>query len=80
MSGFEERILRRWSGTTIMLRSLMFGIAGVAPLMLYVMFGPRDGNPIGLGLLAVATVPVALFGFAIGDVKFIVEAFTSRGG
>ena len=80
MSQLEERALRRWSGSTIMLRSLMLGGAGVTPLMLYGLVGPRDGNPIGLGLLAVATVPIAAFGFAIGVIKFIVEAFTSRGG
>jgi hypothetical protein len=25
--------------------------AGTVPLLLYVVFGPKDGNPIGLGLL-----------------------------
>ena len=24
---------------------------GTAPLLLYVMFGPKDGNPVGLGIL-----------------------------
>lgn len=28
---------------------------GTVPLLLYVMFGPADGNPIGLGLLAWAS-------------------------
>lgn len=77
MSQFEERALRRWSGTTIILRSLMFGGAGVAPLMLYIMFGPSDGNPIGLGLLAVATVPLAVCGVGIGLIKVVVEALSS---
>jgi hypothetical protein len=76
MSQLEERALRRWSGRTIMLRSLMLGGAGVAPLMLYIMFGPSDGNPIGLGLLAVATVPFALCGLGIGLIKFLVEALS----
>ncbi|NGY05200.1 hypothetical protein [Solimonas terrae] len=28
---------------------------GTAPLLLYIIFGPSDGNPIGLGLLAWAS-------------------------
>jgi hypothetical protein len=26
-------------------------VLGTAPLLLYVLFGPRDGNPVGLGIL-----------------------------
>ena len=29
--------------------------AGTVPLLLYIAFGPADGNPIGLGLLAWAS-------------------------
>jgi hypothetical protein len=28
-------------------------VAGYLPLQLYIIFGPADGNPIGLGLLMV---------------------------
>ena len=66
MSHPEERVLQRWSGKTIIVRSLMVGLAGMAPLLLYATFGPSDGNPIGLGLLAVAVVPFALCGVAFG--------------
>jgi len=44
-------------------------LAAVAPLLLYVVFGPRDGNPIGLGLLF-------FFGFPVGLVIFIVGMVT----
>jgi len=80
MSQLEERVLRRWSGKTIVLRSLLFGLAGIAPLLLYIMLGPSDGNPIGLGLLAVAVVPLALCGVAFGLVKFFIEAFAGQEG
>ena len=30
---------------------LIIAAAGSVPLLLYVIFGPKDGNPIGLGLL-----------------------------
>jgi hypothetical protein len=32
---------------------------GTGPLVLYVIFGPSDGNPIGLGLLFVFSFPFA---------------------
>jgi hypothetical protein len=40
--------------------------ASLAPLLLYVIFGPKDGNPIGLGLLMVFGVPVGLLILIIG--------------
>lgn len=36
-----------------MVWSVAFGIFGVAPLLLYIVFGSADRNSIGLGLLAV---------------------------
>lgn len=32
---------------------------GTGPLLLYAIFGPADGNPIGLGLLFILTFPFA---------------------
>lgn len=40
--------------------------ASVAPLLLYVTFGPKDGNPIGLGLLMVFGVPIGVLLLVIG--------------
>lgn len=46
---------------------------GTMPLLLYIIFGPADGNPIGLGLLAWASwlvggicIVVALLGRLFG--------------
>jgi hypothetical protein len=76
MSGIEAAAVRRWSGAGIALGSLALGIAAVLPLLLYIAFGPKDGNPIGLGLLAVAGVPIAAVGIFVGVVKMLVERFT----
>ena len=73
MSKLEEKLLTRWSGRTLLLGSFLIGVAGVAPLMLYIAFGPRDGNPIGLGLLAVFAVPVSGVGILAGLIKLLVE-------
>jgi hypothetical protein len=79
MSRIEEALLRRFSGLKIMVWSIALGVAGVAPLLLYGAFGPADGNPIGLGLLAVAAVPFAGAGVVVGLIKMLVEHFAGRG-
>lgn len=78
MSGIEEALLRRFPGSRILLWSVVFGLAGVAPLLLYVAFGPADGNPIGLGLLAVVAVPIGTVGAGVGLIKILVERFGPR--
>lgn len=78
MSHIEETLLRRFSGLRILAWSIAFGAAGILPLQLYIMFGPADGNPIGLGLLAVAAVPIAGVGAVFGLVKMLVEYFSGR--
>lgn len=80
MSRIEEAILRRWSGLRLMAMSAALGAAGVLPLLLYVAFGPKDGNPIGLGLLAVAAVPVAGVGMAAGAISALVQWLRGRRG
>lgn len=60
----------------ILRTSLLLGAAGIAPLLLYILLGPADGNPIGLGLLAVVAVPASVVGMAIGCVTLLVERFT----
>ncbi|MBS0308232.1 MAG: hypothetical protein JSS58_04595 [Proteobacteria bacterium] len=69
----EETLLRRLSGLTILLWSLVLGAAGIVPLLLYIAFGPSDGNPIGLGLLAAFAVPVGAIGACTGLVKMLIE-------
>ena len=75
----EEAFVRRWSGRQMIRGSALLAAAGVGPLLLYALIGPADGNPIGLGLLAVATVPIAGMGLVIGVVKLAVEHFGQGG-
>jgi hypothetical protein len=66
---------KRGFGPKILLTSLAAGAIGVAPLLLYVLLGPEDGNPVGLGLLAMLAVPVAAIGTLIGLATMAVEFF-----
>jgi hypothetical protein len=50
---------RRLKGTRLLVAGLVVLVLGVGPLLLYIPFGPADGNPIGLGLLAFVAMPVA---------------------
>jgi hypothetical protein len=75
MSRIEEAMLRRLSGVQITLWSIGLGLLRYLPLRLYIWFGPEDGNPIGLGLLAVAVLPFAGVGVVVGLIKTAVEYF-----
>lgn len=79
MIDLEQRLLRRYSGRAFVAGSVVLGLAGWLPLLLYIEFGPADGNPIGLGLLAMVTAPVAVVGLLVGLVKMLVERFGARG-
>ena len=76
MSQLEESLLRRWSERTLLIAGIAVGLAGVAPLALYVWLGPADGNPIGLGLLAVVAVPISAIVTLTGIIKLVVAYFS----
>lgn len=73
MKDLEESLLRRWKGLRIVAISLALGLIGVLPLLLYIAVGPKDGNPIGLGLLAVLAIPIATIGALVGLIWLVVE-------
>ena len=75
MIDIEVSLLRRWKGLRIVAISLGLGLVGVLPLLAYVAFGPKDGNPIGLGLLAVVAVPIETIGVVVGLIRLVVEVF-----
>jgi len=79
MSRTEEAALSRWTGFRIVVWSIVFGFVSYSPLQLYIWFGPDDGNPIGLGLLAVFGLPASALGIAIGLIKALVQYFRRRG-
>ena len=63
-------------GLRILMRSLLVGALGVVPLLVYMLLGPKDGNPIGLGLLAALAVAVSGIGMLIGAVIAAMEFFS----
>src|SRR5688572_21585518 len=63
-------------GVRILLTSLTIGAVGVTPLLLYILLGPEDGNPIGLGLLAVLAMAVGGIGSLIGAGIAVLEFLT----
>ncbi len=79
MSRVEEALLRRFSGLTIMVAGAAIALVGVLPLLLCGEFGPADGNPIGLGLLAVVAVPLGGACAAVGLVTTLIQYFLRRG-
>lgn len=79
MSHLEEKIIRRYSGRRILLFGAAVAGIGALPLLLYIAVGPEDGNPIGLGLLAVAAVPTGAVIAAVGLIKTLVQLLTRRG-
>jgi hypothetical protein len=79
VSYLEETLLRRVSGARIMVWSFVIGFGGVLPLLLYMALGPADGNPLGLGLLAMVAVPVGGVGVVVGLIAMLVQKFDRRG-
>jgi hypothetical protein len=63
----------------MLLLALLAGAGMIGPLLLYIAFGPADGNPIGLGLLAALGVPVAGVLLLTGLVQLAAGAFSARG-
>ncbi|HEX5032768.1 MAG TPA: hypothetical protein VFX78_15085, partial [Candidatus Eisenbacteria bacterium] len=57
MIDFEARLIKRWSAARFLIAGIVIAAVGYLPLQLYILFGPRDGNPIGLGLLAIFAIP-----------------------
>jgi hypothetical protein len=79
MTSVRHSAPRRSTGLRILRGSLVAGAIGISPLLLYMLLGPADGNPIGLGLLAMLAVPVALIGGLIGLVTLAVERIQRAG-
>lgn len=57
--------------------AIVVGI-GCAPLLFYIQFGPADGNPIGLGLLAVAGMFGGMVLGGLGVLSLVMQYFFGR--
>ena len=71
MIDLEHRLLKRWPAAAFLKAGLALMAVGFLPILLYAMFGPADGNPIGLGLLMAVLVPVGFLLFGIGLLKWL---------
>jgi hypothetical protein len=80
VSRVQETIATHLRGAKIMKASALLMLVGVGPIFLYALLGPRDGNPIGLGLLAFFSFPVASAGLVAGAIKLAAERLARRRG
>lgn len=65
-------------GIKVIALSLLLVFVSAAPIMLYILLGPADGNPIGLGLLFAVGALVAHVGFVLGILLLLWDNFISR--
>ena len=66
------------SGRKLLKRGLLCLLAGYLPLQFHILFGPADGNPIGLGLLFVVAAPAGTIMALIGAIQWGVSAAMER--
>jgi hypothetical protein len=78
MAQRKGHALLRLTGVRLMLGSVVVGLVGVAPLLLYVAIGPADGNPVGLGLLAMLALALGAIGLLLGVVLSLVQLLLRR--
>jgi hypothetical protein len=54
-------------------------VGGSIPLLIYIAVGPKDGNPIGLGLLMCLAWLIGAVLVGAGAIGFVVSQFTRKG-
>ncbi|MDZ7736612.1 MAG: hypothetical protein U5P41_11295 [Gammaproteobacteria bacterium] len=68
------------TGLKIMLISVIIALISMLPLFVYILVGPADGNPIGLGLLAFFGMFAGLLGCLIGMLWLVLYVIKNRRG
>ena len=53
-------------------------LIGYLPIGIYSIFGPADGNPIGLGLLVMVSTPIGCTLIIIGVIKLLLMRIKMR--
>jgi hypothetical protein len=66
------------AGSKLFAGGIALLVLGAGPLLLYIAFGPADGNPIGLGLLAMVAVPAGGILAGLGLVRMLIEFLVRR--
>ncbi len=77
MTKADEKATAKKCATRYLVAGLVLAGVGYLPLQLYILFGPRDGNPIGLGLLAIVAIPAGFIVCAIGMIKLVIGCFSN---
>ena len=77
MIDLEEKLLTHFTPLQWVIAGVLIGLIGVLPLGLYIVFGPSDGNPIGLGLLAIVAIPFSIMITAVGLIRFTIAFILS---
>jgi hypothetical protein len=72
MPDFEHKLVQRWSPMAFIKAGVLVMLLGAAPLLLYTLLGPADGNPIGLGMLMVVAVPIGFLLLGIGLLRLLI--------
>jgi hypothetical protein len=75
----NKSVVRSWTFASFLKLGLFVAVIGYTPLQLYILFGPSDGNPVGLGLLFVMGMLAGLFVVAIGFIRMLFQSFGNRG-
>ena len=78
MIDLEHKLLKRWTAAAFLKTGMALMAIGFLPLMLYAIFGPPDGNPIGLALLMAVLVPVGFLLAGIGLLKWLYARLQRR--
>ena len=73
----SKSVDRSWSFKSFLKLGLIVAVIGYTPLQLYILFGPSDGNPIGLGMLFVIGMLAGLFVIAIGFIRMLFQFFAN---
>lgn len=66
------------TGLKIIVIDIVLAPLSMLPLLIYIGLGPADGNPIGLGLLAVAGMLLGGLAFLLGLMWLLIEYFIGR--
>ncbi len=70
---------KSWPFSHFLKLGLVLAAVGYIPLQLYIIFGPPDGNPIGLGLLFVVGVFAGLSVIGVGAIAMLWQFLRDRG-
>ena len=73
VSAIQTYLRQLKTSVKILLGSFLLGVLSTLPLTIYIAIGPKDGNPIGLGLMALFGIPLSAIGMLAGLILLLLE-------